>query len=178
MGDMRASRPSSFRASFFTSSGMPAGFDLLPQLLGVARGFVLLAQFFLDGLHLLAQVVLALRLLHAVLHFALDLVAQLLNFQLLGQVLVDLLQPDVNVGRLQHVLLVAGGQRRQRRGDEVHHAAGVVNIGRHRGQLVRQASASRRQSAGTASARCAASASISEFLGAGHFGNGLHAWRA
>jgi hypothetical protein len=95
---MRASRPSSFKASFFTSSGMPALLNLLPQLLGVARGLVLLTQFLLDGLHLLAQVVLALRLLHAVLHFALDLVAQLLDFQLLGQMLVDLFQPHANVG--------------------------------------------------------------------------------
>ena len=118
--------------------GHAGGFDLLPQLFGIAGGFVLLAQFFLDGLHLLAQVVLALRLLHAVLHFALDLVAQLLDFQFLGQVLVDLLQPNLHVGRLQHVLLVARRQRRQRGGDEVDHAAGIVDVSCDRGQLIRQ----------------------------------------
>ena len=103
-----ARQPAQFLQGLFLHVvGHARRFNLLPQLLGVARGFVLLAQFLLDGLHLLAQVVLALRLLHAVLHFALDLVAQLLNFQLLGQVLVDLLQAHMNVGRLQHVLLVA-----------------------------------------------------------------------
>ena len=107
MGDMRARRPSSFSASFFTSSGMPAD-SIFCRSSSMSRvAFVLLAQFLLDGLHLLAQVVLALRLLHAVLHFALNLVAQLLHFQLLRQMLVDLVQPHAHVGGLQHVLLVA-----------------------------------------------------------------------
>ena len=123
---------------FLDIVGHSRRFDLLAQFLGVAGGFILLAQLLLDGLHLLAQVVLALRLLHAVLHFALDLVAQLLDFQLLGQVLVDLLQPDTNVGRLQHVLLVAGGERRQGRSDEINHAAGIVDVSGHRRKLVRQ----------------------------------------
>ena len=98
IGDMRASRPSSFSASFFTSSGMPAASIFCAQFFGVARAFVLLTQFFLDGLHLLAQVVLALGLLDAILHFRLDLVAQLLDFQLLGQMLVDLFQTHPDVG--------------------------------------------------------------------------------
>ena len=98
MGDMRDRRLSSFSASFFTSSGMPAASIFLLQLFDVALAFVLLAQFLLDGLHLLAQVVLALRLLHVVLHFGLDLVAKLLDFQLLGQMLVDLLQAHAHVG--------------------------------------------------------------------------------
>ena len=76
--------------------------------------------------------------MHAVLHFALDLVAQLLNFQLLRQVLVDLVQTHLDVGRLKHVLLVFGGQRGQRRRDEVHHAAGVVDVRRDGRELVRQ----------------------------------------
>ncbi len=136
--------------------GHAGRFDLLPQLFGIARGFVLLAQFLLDGLHLLAQVVLALRLLYAVLHFALNLVAQLLNFQLLRQVLVDLLQPHLDVGRLQHVLLVARRERRQRGGDEVDHAAGIVDVRRPPSKARPTASASPPRSAGTASAHCAA----------------------
>ncbi len=118
--------------------GHARGFDLLAQLFGIARGLVLLAQFLLDGLHLLAQVVLALRLLHPVLHFALDLVAQLLDLQLLGQVLVDLLQPHVHIGRLQHILLVASRERGQRRGNEVDHAAGIVNVAGDGRELIRQ----------------------------------------
>jgi hypothetical protein len=54
----------------------------LLQFLSVPRAFVLLAQFFLDGLHLLAQIVFALGLLDLVLHFGLNLIAQLLDFQL------------------------------------------------------------------------------------------------
>ena len=84
---------------FLDVLGHARGFDLLAQLFGVALAFVLLAQFFLDRLHLLAQVVLALRLLHPVLHFGLDLVAQLLDFEFFGQMLVDFFQahPDVGV---------------------------------------------------------------------------------
>ena len=133
---MRARRPSSFSASFFTSSGMPAA-SIFCRSSSASRVVLLLAQFLLDGLHLLAQVVLALRLLHPILHFALNLVAELLNFKLLGQVLVDLLQANINVGRLQHVLLVARRERRQRRADEVDHAAGIVDVRSYRGQLVR-----------------------------------------
>ena len=72
----------------------------------VALPFVLFAQFFLDGFHLLAQVVLALRLLHPVLHLALNLVAQLLNFELFRQVLVDFLQSRPNISCLERVLFV------------------------------------------------------------------------
>ena len=107
---------------------MPAGFDLLLQFFGVALALVLLAEFLLDGLHLLAQVVFALRLLHAVLDFGLDLVAQLLNFQFLGQMLVDFFQTHTNVGRLERLLLVGGGERRQRRGDEVHQASRLFDV--------------------------------------------------
>ena len=69
------------------------GFDLLAQLVDLALALVLLAQFLLDGLELLAQVVVALRLLHLVLHLGLDLGAQLLHLDLLGQMLVQQLQP-------------------------------------------------------------------------------------
>ena len=66
-------------------------FNFLTQLFGVASTFVLFTQFLLDGLHLLTQVVLALGLLHTILHFRLDLVAELLNFQLFGEMLVNFL---------------------------------------------------------------------------------------
>ena len=93
MGDMRPRRDSSFIASFFTSSGMPGFFDLLAQVFDFALALVLLAQLLLDGLHLLAQIVVALRLLHLVLHFALDLGAKLLHLDFLGQVLVEQFEP-------------------------------------------------------------------------------------
>jgi hypothetical protein len=92
MGDMRDRRELLERLLLHVL-GHAGGFDLLAQLLGLALAFVLLAQFLLDGLHLLAQVVVALRLLHLVLHLGLDLGAQLLHLDLLGQVLVEQFQP-------------------------------------------------------------------------------------
>ena len=103
---MRARRPKFLQGLFLDFVGHSGFFDLLFQIFNVALPFVLLTQFLLDGLHLLAQVVLALRLLHAVLHFTLNLVAQLLNFEFLRQMLVDLLQTHVDVERLQRVLLI------------------------------------------------------------------------
>ena len=126
------------------------------QLIDVALAFVLLTQFLLDGLHLLAQVVLALRLLHLVLHFGLDLVAQLLNFQFLRQMLVNLLQPNVDVRGFQYFLLVRGRKRRQRRGDEIHQPARLFDIHRDRGELIGQRRRSRHDLLEQASARCAA----------------------
>ena len=110
---MRDSRPNSFSASFLTSSGMPASSIFFFRSSTSRWPFILLAQFFLDRLHLLAQVILALRLLHAVLHFALNLVAQLLDFKFLRQMLVDFFQPHVDVESLQRVLFVGRRQRRQ-----------------------------------------------------------------
>ena len=62
----------------------------------------------------------------------------MLNFQLLGQVLVDLLQANLNVGGFQNILFVAGRQRRQRRGDKVNHAAGVIDVSGDGRELIRQ----------------------------------------
>ena len=100
--------------------------------------FVLLTQFLLDGLHLLAQVVLALRLLHPVLHFGLDLVAQLLDFEFLRQMLVDFFQPHADVGGFERVLLVGGRKRRQRRSDEIHQPARLVDVHGDGRQFIRQ----------------------------------------
>ena len=64
-----ARKPAQFFQSLFLDLIRHAGvFNLLPQLLRIASAFILLTQFFLDGLHLLAQVVLTLGLLHAILN--------------------------------------------------------------------------------------------------------------
>src|SRR4029077_14296022 len=105
---------------------------------GVTLAFVLLAQFFLDRLHLLAQVILALRLLHTILHFRLDLVPQLLHFQFFGQVLIDFSEAHADVARLQRLLLVGGRKRWQRRGDKVHQPSRFFNVHRNRRKLVRE----------------------------------------
>ena len=127
-----------FQGLFLDFIGHAGVVDLLLEVFGVARAFILLAQFFLDGFHLLAQVVLALRLLHPVLHFGLDLVAQLLDFEFLRQMLVDLFQTHPDVGGLERVLLVGGRERRQRGGDEIHQPARLVDVHGHRRKFVRQ----------------------------------------
>ena len=135
---MRESRFSSFSRLFLHILRHAGGFDLLAQLLDIALALVLLAEFLLDRLHLLAQIVVALRLLHLVLHLGLDLVAQLLDFELLGQMLVERSRRATNVRGLQQLLLLVGGQKRQRGGDEVHQPARIFNVQRDRLQLVRQ----------------------------------------
>jgi len=67
----------------------------------------------LDGLHLLAEVVLALGLLNAILNLGLNLVAQLLDFEFFREVLIDLLETDANIRGLKRLLLIGGGERGQ-----------------------------------------------------------------
>ena len=59
--------------------------DLLAELVELPRAVVGLAELLLDGLELLAQVVLALPLAHLGLHLRLDLRAQLEDLHLLGE---------------------------------------------------------------------------------------------
>ena len=104
-----ACEPAQFFESFFLNFVRHScRFNLLPQLFCVALAFVLLAQFLLDGLHLLAQIVFALTLLDSVLHFRLNFVSQLLDFEFFGQMLIYLFQPHANVGSLECVLFVSG----------------------------------------------------------------------
>ncbi|HKS75325.1 MAG TPA: hypothetical protein VJQ82_19110 [Terriglobales bacterium] len=51
-------------------------------------------------------------MLDAVLDFGLDLVAELLDFQFFGQVLIDLLEAHADIGGLERVLLIGGRKRR------------------------------------------------------------------
>ncbi len=115
---------------------MPDCFDLLAQVLHVALALVLLAQLLLDGLELLAQVVVALRLLHLVLHLGLDLGAQLLHLDLLGQELVQQFQPVHDTRRFQQQLLVVGGQEGQGRGHKIHQPGRFFDVRRDGPQLV------------------------------------------
>ncbi len=102
-----------FQRLFLGLLGHTGGFDLFAQLFDILLALVLFAELLLDGLHLLAQIVVALRLLDLVLHFGLNLVAQLLDFELLGQMLVDPLQTHRNIGSFEELLLVGGRQERQ-----------------------------------------------------------------
>ncbi len=89
-------------------------FDLLPDLLGhlellqlvlVALDLLLelvaFAQLLLDGLHLLAEEILALVLVHLALGLGRDPRLDVEDFDLFGQVLVDLLKADDRVDRFE-----------------------------------------------------------------------------
>ena len=79
------------------------------ELLDAALVVVLVAELFLDGLELLAQVVLALRLAHLALDLRVDLVAELHHLELARQQLEHALQADLEVHRLEDVLLLLDG---------------------------------------------------------------------
>ena len=108
--------------------GHARGFDLLAQLVELALLVVAFPELLLDGLHLLAQVVLALVLLQLRLDLALDLVADLQHLQVLDQHLVQALEPGAHVERLQHLLLLRRGEAGQAGGDEVGQAARVLDV--------------------------------------------------
>jgi hypothetical protein len=79
--------------------------DLLLQLFEVGAFFAV-AQFLLDGLDLLVQVVLALALLHLALDAATDALFHLQDVDLALELLQQLLQPLGHVEQVQHRLLV------------------------------------------------------------------------
>ena len=89
--------------------GHAGGLDLGLEVGDVLLGVVEVAEFLLNRLQLLAQIVVALRLLHGILDLVLDLVAELLDFELLGEVFVDALQAGGDVGGFEELLLVGGG---------------------------------------------------------------------
>ena len=122
-------------ASFLASSRHARGFDLLAQFLDFLL-LVGLAQFLLDGLHLLAQVVLALALRDLVLDVGLNLGAELQHFHFPRQLPVQALQAHFQIEALQQFLLFRAGKRGQVGGDEIGQAAGVVDVHDHGLQIV------------------------------------------
>ena len=116
--------------------GHACSFNFLPQLLDILLPLVQLADLLLDGFELFAQVVIALRLLHLVLDFGLDLVAQLLHLGFLGQVLVDALHAQQHIRGFQQFLLIGSGQERQRGSNEIDQAARIFDIERDGLQFV------------------------------------------
>jgi hypothetical protein len=76
------------------------------QLLELHGGILVVAQLLADHLHLLAEVVLLLALLHVAVHLVLDLARQLGELQLLVDQLQHGLQPRAVAGLLQDLLAV------------------------------------------------------------------------
>ena len=110
--------------------------DLLPQLVQLLDGVVPLSQLLLDGLELLAQVVLALALADLGLDLRLDLRPEGQDLGLLGQRGHQPLEPRPHLERLQELLLHVESERGQRGGDGVSQAAGLGHALDQAGQLV------------------------------------------
>ena len=100
--------------------------DLLLELLDVVA-LVAVAEFLLNGLHLLIQIVLALRLLHLALDARADLLLDLQDGDLALHQRVDALEPLGERGDLEHFLLV-GDLDGQVRGDRVGELGVVLDL--------------------------------------------------
>ena len=121
------SRSSSRSAAFLTSSGICGFVDLLAQLVRFGLLRIGLAELFLNRAQLLAQVELALILLHLALDVGLDLVTQLDDFELLGEEHRELAQPLLGVALFEDRLAV-GRVEPHRRRDEVRQEIGVGDV--------------------------------------------------
>ena len=112
------------------------GFQLLAELFGVFGGFVGLAELFLDGLELLAQVEFALALRELALHLGLDAAAQLEQFELAGEVAVDFVEALPAIEHFEQALALRGGEGREVAGHEIGQAAGLGDAGGGGGEVV------------------------------------------
>ncbi len=106
--------------------------DLLLELGDLVAALVHLAELFLDRLHLLVEVVLALALLHLRLDAAADALLDLQHVHLAFDGDQDVLEALAHVEDLQHLLLL-GQLQRHVRGDGVGQAARLLDAGQ-RGQ--------------------------------------------
>ena len=139
---MRASRPSSRSAACCTASGSPAAVDLLAQQLDLVG--LALAQLVLNGLELLAQVVLPLRVGHLLLRLRLDLALHLEQRDLAGQRGRHRLQLRQERVGLEQRLLV-GDRHVEQAAEQVRQAQRVVEVGDDAAQFLRQAAGQRQR---------------------------------
>ncbi len=96
--------------------------------------FIQFTQLFLDGLHLLPEIVFPLGLIHVLLHLRLDLIAQFQNLNLPVQEQVNLVEPLMDINHLQESLFFRCVNV-QVRGNEVGQNGGRFNITDHRPQF-------------------------------------------
>ncbi len=106
--------------------GHPLGLDLLLELGELVLELVAVTQLLLDGLHLLVQVVLLLRLLHLLLHARAKLLVDLEDRDLALDELVEPLEPLGRLGLLEQLLLVLQLER-DVRDDRVGEATGIID---------------------------------------------------
>ena len=86
------------------------------------------AEFLLNGLHLLAQKILALVLADLLLNLLVDLAAEFEHFHFLGEFADQRFQALAHIGSLDQLLAQQRGQTGQGAGDEVGQTAGIVNV--------------------------------------------------
>jgi hypothetical protein len=122
MGDIRRSFFSSAWALAMASLLMPGGLDLLLHLVEIGAVFAL-AEFLLDGLDLLVQVVLALALFHLALDAAADALLDLQDVELGLELVEQLFEALADIEDLEDFLLLLELQR-QVGGDGVGQAPG------------------------------------------------------
>jgi hypothetical protein len=123
--------------------------DLLAQLVGFGLLRIGFAELFLNRAQLLAQIELALILLHLALDVGLDLVPQLDDFELLGEEHRQLAHPLLGVALFEDRLAV-GRVEPHRRGDEVRQQdwiADVVDFHLHLARRLRQVAEQLREEA-------------------------------
>ncbi len=114
------------------SLGHARRFDALFQFADFVRRIVELAEFLLNGLHLLIQVVLALALFHLLLDAAADALLDLQHVHLAFDDGEHVFEALAHVGNFQHTLLL-GKLQGHVRGDGIRQAAGLLDA-RQRGQ--------------------------------------------
>src|SRR3989442_1205898 len=129
-----AELPQGLFARFLRHAG---GLDLLAQLFNLLL-LVGLTHLFLDGLHLLAQVILALALRYLVLDIGLDLRAKLEHFDFPGELAVQALEARFGLEAFEQLLLFGARKGRQVGGDEVGQPAGIVDVHDDRLEVVRK----------------------------------------
>ena len=115
---MRSRRFSSLRAAFSTSSGMPRFGDGLVELRDLGAALVAFAQLLLDRAHLLAQQVLAVGVGDRFARALVDLARDLQHLDAAREQLEQLVEPRLEVERLEQRLLFLGADVHQA-GDEV-----------------------------------------------------------
>ncbi len=111
--------------------------ELLAQLADLGLLLVGLAELLLDRLELLAQEVLALRLVDLGAHVGLDLGAQLEHLELAREDARELAQPLLDVGLFEQLLLVFGLDA-HRAGHQERESAGLLDVGGRHLELLGQ----------------------------------------
>ncbi len=130
-------QPLQFAIAFLAGLGGHSGFfELLAKLVDFGLAVVGFAQFLVNRLELLAQQIFALALADLFLNLLLNLVAQLQNFEFLGEFANQGFQAPAHVGGFQQFLAQQRRKRRQVRGDEIGQAHRVFDVQRRGLQIV------------------------------------------